>query len=283
MTSVNNDVRRNREIEEATNLYFIHPLSARLVPLLARAGVHPNTVSIAGALCGIAAGIAYYKHFIFLGFALMIAWHIFDGADGQLARLTNKTSPSGQVVDGACDYITFGAIYLAIALTLLNTHKLSVLILVVAAAASHAVQAAAFEHQREVYLSWRKMESASVADVTARMSSPATLAMRYYAWIQRPFLSLPPALKHDLMERAGRSEAAEIGAKYREVYRGSVKLWSILSANNRSIAIFIAFLLNWPEGYLWLEVVALNLMVVGLMRMNAASGKRLAVLTGEAA
>ena len=35
-------------------------------------GVHPNAVSITGALCGMAAGVAYYEHLIFLGFLLMI-------------------------------------------------------------------------------------------------------------------------------------------------------------------------------------------------------------------
>ncbi len=280
MTQANNGVRRNPEIEEATNLYFIHPLSARLVPLLARAGVHPNAVSIMGALCGMAAGLAYYENLIFPGFALMIAWHIFDGADGQLARLTNKMSPSGQVIDGACDYVTFGAIYIAVALTLLSAHDASILALVVIAAVSHAIQAAAFERQREVYLSWRKMETGPVT--AAKMSSSATFAMRVYEKVQQLFLPMPAALKRDLMERAGRGEATAIGAKYRDVYGRPVKLWSILSANNRSIAIFIAFLVAWPEGYLWFEAVVLNLAVVGLMQVNAAAGKRLAALTETA-
>ncbi len=281
MTPVNHGVRRNPDIEEATNLYFIHPLSARLVPLLAWAGIHPNTVSITGALCGVAAGVAYYHGLIFLGFALMIAWHVFDGADGQLARLTNKMSPSGQVIDGVCDYVTFGAIYLTLALTLLRSHENAIIVLVVAAAASHAIQAAAFERQREVYLSWAKMEGGQVS--APKMSSSAGMLMRVYESVQRRFMPLPADLMHALTDRAARGEAATIGAVYREVYRRPVKRWSLLSANNRSIAIFIAFLVDWPEGYLWFEVVAFNLLVIGLLWTNAAAAERVRALTTAAA
>ena len=277
MTAVNHGIRRNPDIEEATNLYFIHPLSARLVPLLARMGIHPNTVSITGALCGAAAGVAYYHQLIFLGFALMIAWHVFDGADGQLARLTNKMSPSGQVIDGVCDYVTFGAIYLMIALTLLRSHDATIIILVVCAASSHAVQAAAFERQREVYLSWAKMAGGPI--IAPKMSSSAGMLMRVYESVQRRFMPLPSDLMYMLMDRAARGELETVGATYRSVYRRPVKLWSLLSANNRSIAIFIAFLVNWPEGYLWFEAVALNLLVIGLLQVNAAAGERLRTLT----
>lgn len=273
MAPVNHGVRRNPDIEEATNLYVIHPLSARLVPLLARIGVHPNTVSIAGALCGVAAGVAYYQHLIYLGFLLMMAWHVFDGADGQLARLTNKMSPSGQVIDGVCDYVAFGAIYLAVALTLLRTHDGAIVLLVVAAAASHAIQAAAFERQREAYLCWNKMECGSPPS-TAKLSASAGILMRGYQSVQRMFMPLPENVMRALTERAAAGEAAAIGTIYRETYRRPVKLWSLLSANNRSVAIFVAFFFNWPEGYLWFEAVALNLLMLGLLQINAAAAAR---------
>ena len=281
MNPANHSVRRNTEIEEATNLYFVHPLSARLVPLLTWAGVHPNVVSIMGAVCGMAAGLAYYHHLILAGFMLMIAWHVFDGADGQLARLTNKMSPSGKVIDGLCDYFTFGAIYLAIALTLLRTHEGSIIALVVVAAASHAVQAAAFERQREVYLSWVKMGEGRAAPAK-ELPSSASMLMHVYDRVQRLFMPLPPDLMRTLTERASGGDAGTIGAKYREIYRRPVKLWSILSANNRSLAIFIAFLVDCPEGYLWFEALALNAAVVGLIRVNAVAATRLRALTTTA-
>src|SRR5580692_13172531 len=85
-------IRRTTEIEEITNLYFIHPLASRLVPLFARLRVTPNAVSILGMLFGILSAFANYRYWnlgsAITGFALMIAWHVMDGADGQLARFT---------------------------------------------------------------------------------------------------------------------------------------------------------------------------------------------------
>jgi len=95
-------IRRTREIEEITNLYFIHPLASRLVPLFAQMRLTPNAVSITGMLFGILAALAYYRYadlrFAITGFALMIAWHVMDGADGQLARLTHSYSYFGKVL-----------------------------------------------------------------------------------------------------------------------------------------------------------------------------------------
>src|SRR5271154_2601366 len=78
-------IRRTTEIEEITNLHFIHPLASRLVPCFARMRLTPNAVSITGMLFGILSALAYYHYadlrFAITGFALMIAWHVMDGAD----------------------------------------------------------------------------------------------------------------------------------------------------------------------------------------------------------
>ena len=87
-------VKRTAEIEEWTNRVVIHPVSSRLTPWLARLGVSPNAVSLAGMACGLAAGMAYHRSvagpaYAVAGLLLMLAWHVLDGADGQLARLTH--------------------------------------------------------------------------------------------------------------------------------------------------------------------------------------------------
>src|ERR1700761_8538805 len=115
-------IRRTTEIEEITNLYFIHPLAGRLVPIFARLRITPNAVSITGMLCGILSAVAYYRYwdlrFAITGFVLMIAWHVMDGADGQLARFTQSYSYFGKVLDGISDNVTFLALYTALTLSL---------------------------------------------------------------------------------------------------------------------------------------------------------------------
>src|ERR1700739_514574 len=119
-------IRRTTEIEEITNLYFIHPLASRLVPFFARLRLTPNAVSMTGMLFGILAGLAYYRYldlrFAITGFALMIAWHVMDGADGQLARFTQSYSYFGKVLDGISDYTTFLAVYTSLAISASRQH-----------------------------------------------------------------------------------------------------------------------------------------------------------------
>src|ERR1700721_513773 len=114
--------RRTTEIEEITNLHLIHPLAGRLVPIFARLHVTPNAVSIVGMLFGIFSAVAYFRYLDFryatTGFALMIAWHVMDGADGQLARYTQSYSYFGKVLDGIADYVTFLAVYTALPISL---------------------------------------------------------------------------------------------------------------------------------------------------------------------
>lgn len=288
MSSPPNGIRRNTEIEEATNLYFIHPISSWLVPVLAKAGVHPNTVSIAGAACGVLAAAAYGFHetsgMVFVGLGLMVVWHILDGADGQLARLTNKVTPSGFVIDGLCDYATFGAIYIAIGLLLAKTQGGSAWLLVVLAGLSHAVQSAAFERQRESYIYWTsKVPAMTPTEFEAKekartenLSSPAFRSMMvWYEVMQRPFLPIPPDAERWLQDQVRAGKTQEVAELYRAIYRPAVLMWSLLSANNRTIAIFIAFLVSLPQGYPWFELFALNVILAALVSMNAALGRRL--------
>ena len=49
-----------------------------------------------------------------LGFGLCIAWLIFDGLDGMVARATGTASALGRFLDGACDHGVFLILYLAL-------------------------------------------------------------------------------------------------------------------------------------------------------------------------
>lgn len=48
----------------------------------------------------------------------MVVWHILDGVDGQLARLTNRQSEFGKVIDGLADNVTFVSVYFGLGLAL---------------------------------------------------------------------------------------------------------------------------------------------------------------------
>ena len=149
---------RPRELQDGLNRFIYHPLSARLARLLRPTGVSPNAVSVAGCLLIWAAAWAYsqlaWPHGVLLGLSFHMLWHVVDGADGDLARLTGKASPLGELVDGVCDYCGHAVLYVALAAMLDDEIGLSAWPLAFAAAASHAAQTNHAETQRRSYLWW---------------------------------------------------------------------------------------------------------------------------------
>jgi phosphatidylglycerophosphate synthase len=150
--------KRLSELEDPLNRFVFHPLAGRLARALKPTGITPNMVSITGMLLVWAAAWAYaalpWPQGATLGFALHLLWHVFDGADGDLARLTGATSPTGELVDGVCDYAAQVLLYIVLAAVLAGSIGWSAWLLVGAAGASHIAQTNHAESQRRFYLYW---------------------------------------------------------------------------------------------------------------------------------
>src|ERR1700756_4541074 len=163
----------------------------------------PNVVSIMGMLFGILSAFAYYHYadlrFAITGFALMIAWHVMDGADGQLARLTHSHSYFGKVLDGISDNVTFLAVYTALAMALSRKHGDWMYALVALSAVCHAVQSATYEAQRQEYeyLGWgRKQQGPPPSRRGERDGEDLPVIRRLFDFLDRLFferLSFPGA------------------------------------------------------------------------------------------
>lgn len=261
-------VRRTLLIEEPSNRYLIHPVSALLVRLFARIGVTPNMVSLLGMACGVLAGFAYARYrwigWDCAGLALMLGWHVMDGADGQLARLTHAQSDLGRVLDGICDYATFTAVYVALALVLSREHGGWVWLLVAAAGVSHAVQAGAYEAQREEFTAWGLGRAApamkDAGGITGRMHAAYAVMQRATTGVDQRSRARLAGL---LAAQPGRRDG--IRAAYRSVFAPNVHRWSVLCANYRTLAIFVFSVAGRPLWYFWWEIVALSLVMAVLL------------------
>jgi phosphatidylglycerophosphate synthase len=280
--------RRTTEIEEITNLYLIHPLASRLVPIFARLHVTPNAVSILGMLFGILSAFAYYRYwdprFAILGFALMIAWHVMDGADGQLARYTQSYSYFGKILDGIADNVTFAAVYAALAVTSSRRHGNWVYALVAVSAVFHAIQSASYETLRQEYdyLGWgKKPQEPPPRDSEARDGGGPGGSRRLLDFLHRLFfvgLSFPTAGTNrkfrETMAEALQNDpgkAAEVRQHYRETLAPQIRSWSVLSANYRTLGIFISTLFKAPEYYFGFEIVGFSVVLAVLVRrLNSA-------------
>ncbi len=278
-------IARTLEIEEVTNLYLVHPISRRLASSLAHTRVSANAVSMAGMACGILAGVAYARYrtpgYVFLGFFLMVLWHVMDGADGQLARLTRSQSELGKILDGICDYATFTAVYAGLGATLSRQHGSWVWFVVVMAGACHAVQAAAYEVQRQDYNFWgraQKSAELSPGDIPAGHGArPLRLRVTdrlhsTYARIQLLSAGIDPESRQILARALGShpERSATIRRRYCELLAPTVRRWSMMSANYRTLAIFLFTLLQVPLFYFYFEIILLSTILVGLLHWQRA-------------
>lgn len=124
----NEDVKstyKSNETEEWLDRVFTRPIGYMWARLFARLGVHPNTVTMLSIFIGVSSAF-FFSHgsyrtegpsglaYNIIGVLLMIWANFYDSADGQLARMTAKTTSLGRILDGAASTIIFVTIYLAI-------------------------------------------------------------------------------------------------------------------------------------------------------------------------
>lgn len=293
-------VRRTGEIEEVTNRLLIHPVSAALVRPLARWGVSPNSVSVAGMVFGALAAMAYFHYeswpYALAGFVFMLGWHVMDGADGQLARLTGQTSELGKILDGLCDHVAFAFVYVALSVAAAAELGAWVWGFAVLAGISHLVQASAYEFQRQSYDFWVHAKASAKLDTPEAVRASLdekTGAARLFGLCYVAYLRLQHALAgvdadltaalSDSLDRAGSpAERLAVRETYRAAHLDVVRRWSLLSSNYRTLAIFVAALLGNPVYFFLFEIVVLNAVFVGLRTMQTSRNRMLRTwLVGE--
>jgi phosphatidylglycerophosphate synthase len=280
------------EIEEWLNRVLIHPLSRRLVTVLIPTGVTPNMVSVMGVvMAAIAAGLyggLPWPVSALLGFVAHLGWHVFDGADGDLARRTGKSSPSGEVVDGICDYLSHVVIYLVLAMILAGQFRSGQFgdispawawVLAILAGLSRAVQANHYESSRRTYQWWvygmpwiRQGLSERAAE-----TGPATPWDRIRTGLGGSYLAISRLVTPDDSELEPLRARLLTGPKapamrqlYAEAHKPLLKRAGWLGALHETQAIFLSMLAMSPLWVFIYILVALN----GLMLVSISGQKR---------
>ena len=101
----------------------------------ARLGVHPNAVSVLSILAGICSSF-FFVHGSFhyegacglisniIAALLMFLCGVLDYADGQLARMTGKSSTFGRMLDGAAAFLFYPFIYWGLFFRIVKYHSI---------------------------------------------------------------------------------------------------------------------------------------------------------------
>lgn len=270
------------ELEDWLNARIYHRLSSKLAVLLEPTPVTPNMVSVGGGLLVVVAGYFYVwvggVAGIALGFLCHLLWHVLDGADGDLARRTGKASPWGELIDGACDYVSHFLLYCMLGIGLLTeTIGLWAYPVGIAAGFSRIAQSNHAESARRTYLwrvygiPWLKQAQPAPEERTERTG----LAARLGAAVSKAYVAAasdPVAAKVDaLMETA--PEPSRLLCK--SLSRTPLRAQTILGPNLRTIALGLSMAMGSPLWFFLLEVVPFNVLLLWSKRLQRRCDREL--------
>jgi len=271
---------RPRELEDWLNFRLYHPLSMRLAKALQNTPVTPNMVSIIGGLMIVLAAYIYAAFpsptGIFIGLLAHMSWHIFDGADGDLARLTGRSSPQGEVIDGICDYLGHIILYLTLAWMLSDNLGINALILAIVSGIARIVQAAHYEVQRRQYQHWvygTPWLRISNEQAERPKGILGAFASSYIALAQ---MLAPGARDVDAMvANASESDLRKLRGIIRHETAPVLRFITPLSANYRTLAFGLLILAGVPLYYFIFEAVLLSIILIVSIAIAGQSTRRI--------
>lgn len=294
--------KRPRELQDRLNYHLYHPLAWRLARILAHTPLTPNMVSVFGGLLVVAAGVVYFNMDstggtwalgwpmgAMLGMALHMSWHVVDGADGDLARITGRTSPIGEMVDGICDYASHIVLYVLLAFVL--TRQIGsgqAWAWTLAAGASHIVQSNHVEVQRRFYQYWTYAVPwlNNAKDNNAGLFGEKSLFARLFEPIARGYLFLaagmtPHARQIDEAVRQAlaaddKPRLAAIRAEVAREQKPLLDFLKLLGPNPRAIVLGLGMIAGSPVYYFFYQVVVLNLLLLISVQLHNRAAKRTA-------
>jgi phosphatidylglycerophosphate synthase len=279
---------RPAEIEEASNLFLIHPISRALVNRLIATPVTPNQVSVSSMVAAALGAGAYFAlpwpWNAFAGLACFIVWHVLDGADGDLARRTGRASPRGELIDGICDHISQVILYVTFGFILKRTLGWSAAWWAIGAGVAHFIQANAYETGRKTYRRW-VYGAAWMRQTTGADPTTSGWAGRAYIAISDLFSPGEAALEAAMepVIAAGGAPAEAARARYRGVQAPLVKQSAILSSNTRTVAGFLSMLAGGPIWFFLFTLVVQTFAMVLMLITRARNNRRLAAALSDPA
>lgn len=249
------------EIEEFVDIYFYRRLGY-LVALAARvARLSPNAVTVIAGVIGAAGGaLLAWPGLAPAGVGLLVLHGVVDSADGQLARMTGRTSELGRILDGLAGYATHTALYLALAaLVVRDGGGAAALALTAVSALCTAVQAQMYDYHRTAYAAF--VLKGRVPVELMAPSTPGLLggAAAAYAGAQRALLGLHRTVERAIAERADGGAVREADrSAYRACFYRRVIGWNLLGDNVRRYTIAACVLAGHPTWFMAVTLGPLN-------------------------
>jgi len=246
-----------REIEELVDVYFFRRVGIVFAHIARVLGLSPTGVTwgalIAGAVGGIALASPTYA---WAGVVLLVMHGVLDSADGQLARMTGRSTEFGRMMDGVAGYVTHIAMYLgALASAFSRGAGWSLVALAAVAGACTIIHAQMYDYHRTTYA------AIAIKGLVSRKADGAKPELvEGYESMQRTISGLHPEVEELIAARSsdGRVSAAD-RLRYRASFYRLVRGWNLMGDNVRRLAIALSVWAGRPEWFIYSELIPVNL------------------------
>ena len=280
---------KSQDTEEWWDIVFTRPVGYRWALLFKRLDVHPNAVTVLSMVLGAAAGIFFYFDanttqgvLLNLCGVLLLMWaNFYDSADGQLARMTGKTTPLGRILDGASSDVWFFPIYLCLALRLFDSVMplaetqtwgwWSFVLCATAGFGAHTYECQLADYYRNIHLFFLKGKAGSEFDHYNQQKAKYDAMPWHGHWIEKGFQWFyvnythtqelaTPQFQH-LWHTLKRTYGDDIPQAFRDRFRQKslplMKYTNILTFNTRALVLYVSCLIDEPWIYPVFELTIL--------------------------
>lgn len=274
------------EAEDKIDLFFYRPLGFAVAKAGGRAGLSPTHLTLLGAIAGLLAGALFYTGpgpAVLGASGLLLLSGILDSADGQLARLSGRSTPFGRVLDGICDNVVFSAVYIGCTLPLMGKIGWWAWPLAIFAGVSHSMQSSLLDFYNREYLYYAG--PASPADwnqlVTQARRNDGWWEKLHCTWLRQQALFCTRSTAVRLAMHEARKRYPNFSGAYRRHNLGLLHLWRPLGANVHTFAIIaFAYLARFELYLILIDIAFLNVWLLFAWSAQRAADQDLLLETG---
>lgn len=280
------DTLKSNDTEEKIDILFYRPIGYKIALFCANANITPNTVTIISIFFGVAAGILFYSHILWIniiGMLLLVFANSLDSADGQLARITDNKSRFGRILDGFAGDFWFASIHIAICLRLQNDGWPAwIWLFGVGAGVAHVFQSAMADYYRNVHLYFLKGSTGSELDNSKALKND----LKNYSFFKRVVLNgyanytklqerCSPKLQkflHLINSKYGGKLENNENQQFLRLNRPLMPLTNIIQFNTRVLFLFLWLFIDQVWIYFLFDLFVLNsILIYTILRQEKIS------------
>ncbi len=271
------------DTEEKIDLYFYRPIGHLLAKIAVPLKLTPTNLSLIGLVSGLLSGFCFIWSaslipFMFGAFFLIFAG-LLDSADGQLARLTGRSTRLGIMLDGICDSVVFASAYLGAAIAAYGKNGAGIFLVAILGLICHSFHSSLLDFFNREYLYFGYGKTANednwnptIKEAWTEYETSLTPKERIFTFLR--YLWTWP--QHLLAGRTDRERMAlklklrtftprqkeRFTRSYRLCNRRMIRLWRFMGANFHTIAFLLFVFIGQFNWYLiYIDILFLNVMV----------------------